>query len=92
MRIEVSEVRFTPSTRRDRDSGLLGFVSCVLNDAIKLDGITLRRTRDGKLTLSYPSRRDRRDVEHFIIAPLGDAVRLAVERQVFEALGAELSS
>ena len=90
MQIQIDNVVFTPSRAKDRPSGLLGFVEFVLNGALRLDSITLRRTRDGRLALSYPSRRDRNDVEHFIVAPLGDDARREVERQVFAALVLEV--
>ena len=87
MRVAITEVTFSPSTAGDRRAGLLGWVTFVLNGAIKIDGVTLRRTRDGRLTLSYPARRDRDGVEHFVIRPLGDKARVEIERQVFLALG-----
>jgi hypothetical protein len=67
-------------------------ISFVLNGTLKIDGVTLRRTRDGRLTLSYPARRDRDGVEHFAIKPLGDQARVEIERQVFEALGLAVTS
>lgn len=89
--LRVSQVRFSPSTSVDREAGMLGWLSLVLNDAIKFDGISLRRTRDGRLTLSYPVRRDRLGNEHSIVMPLDDEVRVEIERQVFLALGAEVA-
>ncbi len=90
--LRVSEVRFSPATRADRAAGLMGWITFVLNGALKIDSVTLRRTRDGRLTLSYPSRRDRRGHEHFVIAPLGDEARVEIEKQVLAALDAEVAS
>lgn len=37
--------------------GLIAWVSCVVAHAIKLDNIAIRRSRDGSLFLTYPSKR-----------------------------------
>lgn len=91
MPIRISRVTFTPASPADRDRGLLGYLEFVLNEALVIDGVTLRRTRNGRLALSFPSRRDRYGVEHFVITPLGDAARREIERQVFEAIGREVA-
>ena len=54
---------------------------------VELDGGTMRRTRGGDLTLSYPSRRDRRGQDHPYLRPRTESARLHIEAQVFEALG-----
>ncbi len=51
-----------------------------------LDGITVRRTREGRLTLSFPARRGRGGESHAYIRPLDDRARLAVEREIFDAI------
>lgn len=83
----VSHVRLATASPNDRDRGLLGYVSLVLNSQLRLDGVTLRRTSTGRLSLSYPERRDRRGGSHPYVQPLTDAAREHVERQVFAALG-----
>ena len=85
--IKISNVRFTPSIGLEAALGLRGWVSCVLNGRLKLDGIAVRRTRSGRLTLSFPSRKDRYGIEHFVVRPLDDAARKVMERQIFQALG-----
>jgi len=87
--IEVSNVRFVASNRDDARRGLLGFVACVVGDALHLDGLTLRRTTDGRLTLSFPARRDACGRQHFFVRPLDEVTRCDIENQVFEALGVE---
>ncbi|MCB9914840.1 MAG: septation protein SpoVG family protein [Planctomycetes bacterium] len=83
--LRVSEVRLMPAA--DTRSGLLGFVAFVLNEALRVDGVALRRTADGRLVLSFPARRDRKGQDHPILRPLGDQARESIERQIFEALG-----
>lgn len=73
----------------DIRSGLLGYLSIFYGDVI-LDGVTVRRTADGRFTLSYPERRDARGHRHPYIRPIDDDARQRIERAVFgEATVAE---
>jgi len=64
--------------------GLLGFVSVNYGDLV-LDGITVRRTAEGRLTLSFPQRRDGRGRSHPLFRPIDDAARLRIEKAIFDA-------
>jgi DNA-binding cell septation regulator SpoVG len=66
----------------DLRSGLIGFVSLFYGDLV-LDGLTVRRTADGRLTLSFPERRDRHGRRHPYVRPLDDDARQRIERVVF---------
>ncbi len=90
--LHVSEIRFIAAPDAERALGLLGWVSFLLNGAVKLDGITLRRTRAGDLVLSFPERRDASGKQHAYIRPISDAARRDVERQVFAALRLQFST
>ncbi len=83
----VSMVRFHQSTPELRESGLLGWISFNLAGNVRVDGVALRRTREGRHTLSFPARRDELGRTHPYLRPLDDATRLAIEGQVLEALG-----
>ena len=85
--IEVTSVGFTAAPAADEKRGLLGWITCVVNGVLMLDGITLRRTLAGKYTLSFPARRDASGREHPYVRPLGDDVRRDIESQMFQALG-----
>ena len=87
--ISISNVRFSAGTPEMIREGLLGWVAVTVNDTIRLDGIALRRTRDGRQVLSFPARRDHRGRQHSLIAPIDDDSRLDIERQVFQSLGVE---
>jgi len=84
--IVISRVRFAAANAVEQATGLIGWISCVLNGAVLLDGLTLRRTRDGRSTISFPSRRDGGQ-RHFFVRPLDDSTRLLIESQLFSALG-----
>jgi DNA-binding cell septation regulator SpoVG len=66
----------------DERSGLLGFLS-VHYGALVLDGITVRRTADGRLALSFPERRDKQGRRHSVVRPVDDAARREIEAVVF---------
>lgn len=85
----VTHARLIEAPRSERRGGLLGFVQVVLNGGLQLDGITLRKTRDGRITLSFPSRTDHHGREHAIIRPVDQAARTAFVREVLAALGIE---
>ena len=87
--LRVDDVRMVSARQRDRERGLLGWVSCTLNGAVLLSGLALRRTLRGNLALSFPARRDSHGRDHFFIKPLNDVSRREIEHQVFEALGLE---
>ena len=69
---------------KDIRSGLLGFVSVFYGDLV-LDGITVRRTAEGRLTLSFPQRRDGRGRSHPLFRPIDDAARVRIEKAIFDA-------
>lgn len=71
-------------TADDDRAGLLGYLSVFVGNLI-VDGITVRRTADGALTLSFPERRDRLGRRHSIVRPVDNDARLAFEKAVFGA-------
>ncbi len=87
--LRVSEIRFAAANPELQQTGLLGWVTCVLGGVLRVDGIMLRRTSAGRLTLSFPARKDRGGVLHPLLQPLDDASRAEIERQVFCQLGLE---
>ena len=84
--LRISDVHFTSAHADDRGQGLLGFLSCVVDGQLKLDGITLRQTRDGRLTLAFPERRDSAGRRHPYVRPVDDAARAAIEHEILQAL------
>lgn len=82
----LTSVRFTGGTDRDLASGLLGYVSLVVGDAVRLDGLTLRRNRSGGVSLSYPARTDGRGRKHPLVAPVDEQVRAEFEREILAKL------
>ena len=84
--IHVSEVRLVRASVADEQRGLIGWVSLKIGQLL-LDGIAVRRTRDGRLVLSFPERRDLDGRRHPIIRPSDDEARRALEREILFAIG-----
>jgi len=58
-------------------NGLLGYVSCTVAN-LRIDGLTLRRTRDGRFAISFPCRRDGSGRKHPIVRPLDGSLERAI--------------
>lgn len=82
--LAISDVRFTLASAAHRASGLLGFVAFTVLDAFRVDGVTVRRTRNGTVALAFPARRDASGRKRAIIHPVSNAVRGRVEDHVLE--------
>ena len=67
-------------------TGLLGYISVCIAGFV-IDGITVRRTVGGRLTLSYPARTDRSGRRHAIVRPADDEARRAIEAKILGELG-----
>ena len=83
----VADVAFVAATAVDRASGLLGWIAVTVVGGLRIDGITLRRTREGRLTLSFPERTDRAGRRHALVRPVNAEARRALEGAIFDALG-----
>ena len=80
-----ANVHFTRATDADVRDGLLGFVRFSIGP-LRVDGVTLRRTRGGRLALSSPCRRDRAGRYHALMRPVNARARRLLEAQVLHAL------
>ena len=57
-----------------------------LDDRLLIDGVALRRSRNDRLILSWPGRRDRRGQLRHSVRPVDDDARVALETAVLDAL------
>lgn len=73
---------YTPLPPDCEDDGLLGWVSVVLNDRLRLDSIAVRLTSSGGITLSYPARHG----QFPVVRPVDHESRREIERLVFDRL------
>lgn len=86
---QVSEVVLSPAPRSDQDRGLLGWIALTMDGVLRLHGLALRRTRAGRLAVTFPRRRGRRDREHSVLHPTCDTARREIEAAVIGALEAQ---
>ena len=84
--LRISEIAFTHAPARLVRVGLLGWVRCLIANSVVLDGITVRRTCSGELTLSYPARDDGAGVRRCFIRPRDHAARVELEREILSAI------
>ena len=66
--------------------GLLGWASCVVNGAILLNNIAIRRGRDGVLFLTYPAKRSAAGDRHHYFNPISSEAAEAVRDAVLARL------
>jgi hypothetical protein len=83
----VSATRYTPASDQMARTGMLGWVSFLLDGQVRISGVGVRRTRSGRLALSFPCRDDGAGLRWTYVAPIDDRTRIELERQVLEQLG-----
>ena len=81
----VHDLVLTRAGKNEAQRGLLGYLACRVG-ALHLDGLTLRRTRRGRLTVSFPCRRDRHGRKHYLVRPADPGVEAAILAAVEEPL------
>ena len=86
-RFVISNVSFSHAAEWRRSTGLLGWVTFILDGCLAVDGVAVRRTTFGLLTLSFPARTDAGGRRHPIVRPLDEETRRDIESQVFSSLG-----
>jgi len=84
--LRVTQVLLSPASNEELSRGILGRVRMVVSGLV-VRGICLRRMLDGRLTLTYPARRDADGDRHVVVGLIDDHARLSIEVQVFTALG-----
>ena len=82
----VSILAFSSARARDREQGLVGRLTLDVGGLLVVNHVALRRTRDGRLALSFPAPTDRRGRRRSDVRPLDDRARRAIERAVLDAL------
>ena len=86
----ISDVRVTPGSAADVAAGLLGWVSCIIDDRLYLDGITLRMTSSGRLALSFPERRTATG-SYAYMRPVDGPARRDIEQAIFRAIATKVA-
>src|SRR5688572_2413078 len=88
--LRVRSIVFTPASPADRELGLIAYVRCIVGNSLQLDGLTVRRTAEGRLMVGFPKRRDAQGRQHSIVNPINAEARAAIEDAILRALGRDL--
>jgi DNA-binding cell septation regulator SpoVG len=78
-------VSFVAASEADQAAGLLAYVSCTWNEAVRVDCLTVRRTREGGLYVAYQAKTDGRGRRRPFVRPIDGLARTQIERQVLAA-------
>lgn len=81
----VLDLRATAALPNDVARGLLAYVSFTVC-GLRIDGITLRRTRNGALTLSFPTRKKSGGQPRQIVRPVSSEIRDSLMRRTLAEL------
>lgn len=66
--------------------GLIGWASCVVNGALYLNNIAIRRTREGSIFLTYPGKRSKRDQNYFFFNPISREAKQTLDTAILGKL------
>ena len=84
--ITLNEFKFSAANRMEMKTGLLGWIAFTVNGTLRVDGVTLRKTAEGRLTLSFPAKTSRDGRKRPILWPISNTAREAIESLVFSQL------
>ena len=84
---EITDVRCTPGSDAERRRGLVAYVAFRVGGDLLVDGCTVRRTRERRLRLSFPTRRGPGGRTHPLLRPTCEEARARIERRIFDELG-----
>lgn len=90
--IRIRVLQTVAGTPTEMKSGLLAWLTIDLDGTLILDGLTLRRTVDGRHCVSFPLRRDPKGNRHVLIQPVDSEARRRVEAAILEQLGLDATS
>ena len=86
--LPIGDISIARAPRDRTDAGLLAWASAIVGP-FRIDGIAVRRNREGRLGISFPARRDRHGDLHYVVAPLTEDLRSRIERAVLAAFAEE---
>jgi hypothetical protein len=89
--INIHSITFRAARPEQVRTGLLGWASFVLNEAVLIEGVALRQAMEGRYYLAFPVRRELRGRRLFYVRPLDDHARRDIEHQVLAALNLEVA-
>ena len=85
--MNVTRLEITHASPEFQAQGLYAWLRVTLNDAVIVNGVGLRKTRDGRLILTWPRRRS----SVLIASPASAEARARIEAAILRALEREAS-
>ncbi len=82
----VTDLKFTVADAAHQATGILGWIRVTLAGAVVVDGITLRRSLDGILAITWPRKANGRPVA----SPASTEARKRIENAILEAVVKQL--
>lgn len=82
--VDVSEVKIRLVD--EGSDGLVGWASCVVNGALYLNNIAIRRARNGEFVLTYPCKRSRSDQKYFYFNPITREAKRVIDEAILGKL------
>lgn len=83
--LDILDLSVTPARPHDRRQGLLAFIAFSIA-GLRIDGVTLRRTRTGDISLSFPTRKNGDGQARQLVRPLTSKIRDALMQRVLKEL------
>ena len=68
------------------EAGLIGWASCVVNDALFLNNIAVRYSQDGQIVLTFPAKVSKSSQKYFYFNPISHGAAEALNRAIVEKL------
>jgi hypothetical protein len=86
--LTVARVCFTPATETDQLGGLLGWVAADIGE-FRFDGLTVRRTAEGKTRIFFPEKKLHGGQRVALARPLSKGAARGVEKHLIARLRAQ---
>ena len=81
-RITQVEIRFADQSKK----GLVGWASCILDNAIFLNNITILRNESGRYSLRFPIKKSKRNKIYSYFEPVSDEMMRVFTKAIYDKL------
>lgn len=87
--LTVTDASLVAANPAEREKGLLGYLAITVNGRLRIEGLALRRTMTGRISVSFPEKRDSSGRPIHLVRPLDADTQRSLERQILEILAYE---
>lgn len=68
------------------EDGLIGWASCVINHGLFLNNIAVRRSLEGRIVLSFPSKKSNNALKYFYFNPISKEASETINAAIINKL------